>query len=56
LASNERVEDFAATLVRAEVVDCVAFVSPDGAKALGVSSGEHIRLAPLQNDKQGEQA
>jgi len=56
LASNERVEDFAATLVRAEVVDGVAFITPEAAKALGVACGERIRLAPLQNQEQGEQA
>ncbi|RXZ42546.1 arginine/ornithine succinyltransferase subunit alpha [Crenobacter cavernae] len=56
LASNEKVADFAATLVQAEVVDGVAFVNPDGALALGVASGDTIRLAPLQVGPEGEPA
>jgi arginine N-succinyltransferase len=52
LACNESVEHFAATVVHAEVVDGVAFINHDGAKTLGVSTGQRIRLAPLHKEQQ----
>jgi arginine N-succinyltransferase len=41
---------FAATFARVAVVDGVAFINPDAAKALGVSSGDRVRVAGLQQD------
>ncbi|MBM2883270.1 arginine/ornithine succinyltransferase subunit alpha [Chromobacterium phragmitis] len=48
LLSNDRLAGFSATFARVAVVDCVAFLNPDAAKALGVASGDAVRVAGLQ--------
>ncbi|WP_434629118.1 arginine/ornithine succinyltransferase subunit alpha [Chromobacterium sp. CV08] len=48
LLSNQRLAGFAATVARVAVVDGVAFINPDAAKALGVTSGDAVRVAGLQ--------
>jgi arginine N-succinyltransferase len=48
LLSNDRLAGFAATFARVAVVDGVAFLNPDAAKALGVASGDAVRVAGLQ--------
>ncbi|OWY38380.1 arginine/ornithine succinyltransferase subunit alpha [Xenophilus sp. AP218F] len=48
LVSNQRLSSFAATAARVAVVDGVAFINPDAAKALGVASGDPVRVVGLQ--------
>jgi len=45
LLSNERSANFAATVTRVAEVGGVLFINPDAAKALGVQSGERVRVA-----------
>ncbi|WP_293760040.1 arginine/ornithine succinyltransferase subunit alpha [uncultured Aquitalea sp.] len=46
--ANHRVDGFAAAAVRVAVVDGVAFINPDAAKALSVNSGDAVRVVGLQ--------
>ncbi|KJV33616.1 arginine N-succinyltransferase [Aquitalea magnusonii] len=48
LVCNQQVGDFVAAAIRVAIVDGVAFINPDAAQALGVSSGDTVRVVGLQ--------
>ncbi|OQS38293.1 arginine/ornithine succinyltransferase subunit alpha [Chromobacterium haemolyticum] len=48
LLSNLESSEFAAAVCRVAVVDGVAFINPDAARALGLASGGQVQVAGLQ--------
>ena len=48
LLSNLESSEFAAAVCRVAVVDGVAFINPDAARALGLASGGQVQVVGLQ--------